>query len=224
MVLFLSEALRVRRLKRTAHRVCQIVLRADEVLLLSLRTRGSCVRSQIDGNSVCMLRGLGLPCSVLVTLAELIVQIQLHRRLGAARLAQNLLLIVVRDVERLNAARVSRLLETSLSLMTSHYLTIACDTAAAPSTGLLALFVWALIASRELVCYGRHLIFGRVGETSDESIVVHRLANLQATFQNRTAIRLLRLARQVSRRANRHGATSDFLLSIGGVSTLPHVL
>jgi len=95
MVLFLSETLRVRRLKRTTHRVSQIVLRADEVLLLSLSTRGSCVRCQIYGNRVGMLRGLRLPGGVLMTLAELVVQIQLHRWLGATRLAQNLLLIVV---------------------------------------------------------------------------------------------------------------------------------
>jgi hypothetical protein len=119
---------------------------------------------------------------------------------------------------------VGWLLEASLSLMTSHNLTIACDTAATPSTSLLALFVRALITSRELVCYRRHLIFGRVRETSDESIIIHRLANLEATLQNWATVRLLSLVWQVSRRANRHGSTSDFLLRVGSVSTFSHVL
>ena len=89
------------------------------------------MRAQVNGHSIRVLRGLWLHASgVLMTLTQLIVQIELHSRLSTTWLAQYLLLIMIRNVERLNAASVLGLLEASLGLMTSHNLTVACDTAA----------------------------------------------------------------------------------------------
>lgn len=54
------------------------------------------MRTQVDGNSVRVLRGLWLPASsVLMTLTQLIVQIDLHGRLSTSWLTQYLLLIMV---------------------------------------------------------------------------------------------------------------------------------
>ena len=130
------------------------------------------MRTQVDRNSVCVFRCLRLSSSVLMALTQLIVQIELHGRLRASWFTQNLLLMLIGDVKRLDTASMSWLLETTLCLMTSHNLAIACDTAATTS-GLLTFFVRALVTSREFVCYCCYLILGRVRETSNESIIRH---------------------------------------------------
>ena len=75
------------------------------------------------------------------------------------------ILIMVGDIKRLDAATMSRLLEASLRLMTSHNLTIACDTTTSGHTDTRlasahSLLVRTLVALVKFVRYSRHLILG----------------------------------------------------------------